>query len=524
MSKKKVKKQTNYIMQDVMTWFTNVYVAVMLLVFPLFYQDKLYNILTAKRLFYYRWTSVFVFVGIIILIILQFEKHEGISLPKKIDPIPICCLLLCVASVVCVLTNDYPWKNFYEGGNRKFGEMLLVLGAISILLIGKHMKWNSNIIKCYLIGAGLVFLLEDLNAFMIDPLKMMENVEALYTKLTYVATLGNVNYATAFNSIMLPFSIFFYIKSEKIFDKGLYGVILLLGFAGLVACRSDSGMVAILVVLFLLFFLWVKDRTTLQSYLDIVILFLTGITIMIRLKKLFPERTLSLYDLSGVIGFFRTDIGIKVSVILLISCLLLRVVLVLYKGQKELKFKGIKIVVLLLLLVAGCGFFLMKGYSFRLDDSFGNYRGYIWKRSLMMYFQEYPFVNKLFGYGYYHVELLLDQYYGAEMMELLGAVFLEVHNEALQYLLSVGLVGVIGYLGVFAALLWKGFQNLKENRAMVFVIIEIVAILVQGLVNGPTVIITPLIFVNLGICYYVLCDGGDVFTQCSIETAGKHNK
>lgn len=519
MSKKKVKKQTNYIMQDVMTWFTNVYVAVMLLVFPLFYQDKLYNILTAKRLFYYRWTSVFVFVGIIILIILQFEKHEGISLPKKIDPIPICCLLLCVASVVCVLTNDYPWKNFYEGGNRKFGEMLLVLGAISILLIGKHMKWNSNIIKCYLIGAGLVFLLEDLNAFLIDPLGMYEALDDTLTKLTYVATIGNVNYASAFNCVTLPLGIFLYLKADNIRSKVLYGSVLLLGFAGIIACRSDSGIVTVLCIFFLLFFLWVRDMASFKSYIEMILVCLCGVLCMTILNNTVSDRS---YLFNGVFGFLCSKIGIIMEAILLLSGIILRICI--RRRKKDFSFRKFKVIILILVLVMVAILFMIKGDIFQLNDSFGSYRGYIWKRSIMMYSQEYSFVKKLFGCGYYHVELLLDQYYGTEMMDKLGAVFLDIHNEAIQYLLSVGLVGVIGYFGIFATLLWKGFQNLKENRAMVFVIIESVAILVQGLVNGPTVIITPLIFVNLGICYYVLCSGGKDFTQCSIETAGKHNK
>lgn len=519
MSKKKVKKQTNYIMQDVMTWFTNVYVAVMLLVFPLFYQDKLYNILTAKRLFYYRWTSVFVFVGIIILIILQFEKHEGISLPKKIDPIPICCLLLCVASVVCVLTNDYPWKNFYEGGNRKFGEMLLVLGAISILLIGKHMKWNSNIIKCYLIGAGLVFLLEDLNAFLIDPLQMFEKMSDKSIMHAYVATIGNVNYSSAFNCVMLPLGIFLYLKSSDIRSKIIYGVVLVLGFAGIIACVSDSGMVTVLCMLFLLFFLWVRDSKSLGDYIEIILLFLFGIICMWILKNSFSLRVLFP---GGVIGILSTRCGIVVESLLFLTGLVLRICI--SKCKIDFQCKRFTKIILAILCIACMVAFVVKSYGFELDDSFAGYRGYIWKRSLQLYVQDFSPLKKLFGCGVYNLELLLDQYYGMEMMQIMGAVFLEVHNEELQYLLSVGLMGVIGYLGVYVTLLWKGFWNLEENRAMVFVIIEIVSILVQGLVNGPTVIITPLIFVNLGICYYVLCGGENDFTQCGIETTGKHNK
>lgn len=519
MSKKKVKKQTNYIMQDVMTWFTNVYVAVMLLVFPLFYQDKFFNILTAKRLFYYRWTTMFIVVGIIILIVLQIEKHEIISLPKKIDPIPIFCMLLLFSSILCVALNDNPWVNLYHGGGRKFGELVLIYGAIIVLLIGKNLKWNSNIIKCYLIGAGVVFLLEDLNTFMLDPLNMCESLTDKSIIIQYVATLGNVNYASAFNCVTLPLGVFLYLKSSNIRSKLLYGVVLVLGFAGIIACRSDSGMVTLLCILFFLFFLWVRDRDSFGSYIEVIIFFLSAILFMVVLKYVFPYRT---FYLTGIIGLFATKIGVLTECLSILVCLSVRICLC--KSSRELPIQRMKGMILVLLSIMGVVILMINGIKFQLDDSFGSYRGYIWKRAIMMYSQEYSFVKKLFGCGYYHVELLLDQYYGTEMMDKLGAVFLEVHNEALQYLLSVGLVGAIGYFGVFATLLWKGFQNLKENRAMVFVIIEIVAILVQGLVNGPTVIITPLIFVNLGICYYVLCSGGNDFTQCSIETAGKHNK
>ena len=93
---------------------------------------------------------------------------------------------------------------------------------------------------------------------------------------------------------------------------------------------------------------------------------------------------------------------------------------------------------------------LKAGHVFKIDDSWGNYRGYVWKRLAESY-RDFPLINKIFGYGNESVKtIMIDGYYD-EMMNTVGVVYDNAHNEYLQYLVTTGIVGAVAYIGLIAS-------------------------------------------------------------------------
>ncbi len=517
MSRKKQKKPANYIMEDVITWFTNVYVAVMLLVFPLFYQDNYYGLTTAKRMFYYRFTSVYIWVGLVLLIIYAVERRNAEPLSFKIDAVTIFAAILCVATLVGSFINENWWGSLYGENQRYFGGIVLIYGAISVLMIGNTMKWNKNILKCYLLGSGAVFLLEILNGFHLDPLRMHEGLSGWDTE-SFISTIGNVNFNATYNSIMLVLGIFLFLKESKWKLRVIYGAFLLLGFGSVVACRSDSCIVTMLCVLGITFFVWVKNNEDFIGYLTLIVLFLFGIFLYALFYTMFP---VYIFGLGGIIGLFVTQTGMLVEGVCL--CIGILAIYLLKKHNPEMNYKLFKRILLAVGMVLAGLLAVIMFPRIQLIDSFGSGRGYIWRISVILYKQYAP-LQKFFGCGWYNVAGVYDQGFGEEMRNLNGTLTIDAHNEALQYLLTIGIIGVIGYFGMIVAIVMKGWKRLRNNRCLLYIVLVAASMLVQGLVNNPMVATTPLFFVNLGICYYLLNGNEDTFTQCSVEMTIKPNK
>ena len=101
---------------------------------------------------------------------------------------------------------------------------------------------------------------------------------------------------------------------------------------------------------------------------------------------------------------------------------------------------------------------------------------------------------------------------GEEATTLYGAPFADAHNEFLQFLLTCGVLGVIGYFGTMLTGCVKprslnsqhSLQSPAESRDISMTLFAcqtvIAAYLAQGLVNNPQTVTTPLLFLFLGIC------------------------
>lgn len=79
------------------------------------------------------------------------------------------------------------------------------------------------------------------------------------------------------------------------------------------------------------------------------------------------------------------------------------------------------------------------------NDNWGTMRGYIWRKSLELY-ANFPLMHKLFGYGPDTFGIMTTQTFMGDMVSATSQVFDTAHNEYLQYLLTIGPIGLVAYL------------------------------------------------------------------------------
>lgn len=93
-------------------------------------------------------------------------------------------------------------------------------------------------------------------------------------------------------------------------------------------------------------------------------------------------------------------------------------------------------------------------------------------------------------------------------MAYLGSNLRDPHNELMQVLVDMGLLGVLGYFGLLIATLIQAFRTWKKNEVQIAVIVTLCVYLIQGLVNGYSIYHLPLLFLFLG-----LANGGMTRTK-----------
>lgn len=137
-----------------------------------------------------------------------------------------------------------------------------------------------------------------------------------------------------------------------------------------------------------------------------------------------------------------------------------------------------------------------------ISDHSGHNRVFIWKRTLEL-FMDYPFVQKMFGCGFNEYRFEIFEFCADEMKQGGYNVFEDAHSEYLQALAATGIIGFLGYFGLIFSTLKKGVEILKENILGLVAVTCIVAFLAQGLVYGPTIVTTPILFVIIGLFWSI---------------------
>ncbi len=137
--------------------------------------------------------------------------------------------------------------------------------------------------------------------------------------------------------------------------------------------------------------------------------------------------------------------------------------------------------------------------SLKIQDRFGSGRGYIWRTTIEGWL-DLPLWDKITGYGLNCYYSFIQKYDAAGATEMfVGMKLVDAHNEFLQFLVTTGVFGVVGYFGLLISTVVSSAKKYLEKPIMLLGIVVPCGYMAQGLVNNPTVFLTPYLFLMLGI-------------------------
>ena len=134
----------------------------------------------------------------------------------------------------------------------------------------------------------------------------------------------------------------------------------------------------------------------------------------------------------------------------------------------------------------------------RMSDAWGTHRGIMWLRSFNI-FHDANLWQKLFGTGPDTFYFAFQPYF-TQLQEYGDSSTDAAHNEYINYLITIGIVGTLSYLAFTGSALVRGFKASKKVPVVLARAAAVVCYLAQAVVNIALPIATPLFFIFVAMC------------------------
>lgn len=425
-------------------------------------------------------------------------------------------LLYLSAVLLSYFYSEFRQQAFWGENGWNMGLVTQLLFIATYYLISRYWEYNGRILLAFAAAAGLVFGIGILNRFSIFPFKI-EGANS-----SFLSTLGNINWYSGFWSVVFGGALFWYWSEQNKIVRAGAGLFLLLCSAAGVSQGSNSAFLSVGALFFLLFILSVRQIIKLRRFLEASMIFCLSCQLL-RFWRVMKPEAFDYYDgtlsdqitLSPITLYCFVGLGI-------IYCLLF--VKSLNQDVNLRKFKMLAQITLLLFFI-GAGVYLLLlilnsniegGIRFMgvkdqliFSKNWGSSRGGTWIAGAKCYQNMSP-SGRLIGAG--PDCFALEAYQNPELAKVLRKQFgnarlTNAHNEWLTILVNCGMLGLIGYAGIFITAFWRFLRNAGKKqcyRILYILMAMLFSYTIHNVVSFQQILSTPFVFLAMGIGERVL--------------------
>lgn len=501
-------------------------------VFPLFYHNAYYDITSAKFLCYSRCVAALLVIMLLLALGMSgidLKKYHGkhtkdfltkwrpANWRKTFWTTDAALLAFWLSAGISTLQSDHIHESFWGNKGRWSGFFLLTLYVASCLLISHFWKFNGWLLEVFLASAMIVCLLGITDYFQMDILRFGANAGANLD--TFTSTMGNINVFTAYAGMVMGFAAVMFALEKNIWRLIWYYLCLVISFAAIIMGRSDNAYISLAVVFAFLPFVLIGKQEGLARYLLITATFFSVLQAVDVANQRFADVVLNRDGLLTVISSFGglcylvplLWIGAAASWIYCRKCKSLK------ENTEEDCAHALRrnhyrrlwglflllaaLILCLVLLDANvwghAGRYAAFGNYLVFDDSWGSNRGVIWREALRLYGSYTP-VCKLFGCGPDTLMVFIRDM-DVSMRNEFGHVFDNAHNAFLQYLLTIGAMGLAAYVAFLCAAFRKLLQGWKKSPYILAALFAAACCVSQSVVNLNDVIVMPMMWLMLSV-------------------------
>lgn len=489
----------------------NILLFIMLTGFPLFTINYYFSITLAKYWFYSVVALAIFFMGVYGTICKSVDANHHIVKPvfkiglHAMSKLDIFVLLYVIATTISFLLSDWKLPSFTGSCGSYTGLLFIFITAGMYYGITRHAKLTNWIKYCFPILLMITGLMAMLQVCGFNVLHFSDGIIDSQRQI-FISTLGNINVFGMFVCIYMPICIYMFCKSHEKYSV-LYGVGTFFGFIGLLASNSDGCYLGIGACMIAMLILVLSDAKAIFKYGISIALFVVSLLLWNLIKGLFKEK---MWSQNATNTFFMS---FNVILILSVVAIVIIVFSVFLQKQSKMPPKILKSFV-----IVAVGVFLISIVSlciwatwieptkelnnflqyFRLDNSWGSNRGYAWHWAILMFING-SLKMKLFGSGPDTAYLMYLSNYKNEMEVNLPYYFKSPHNEYLNYLVTVGLVGLFAYMAIVISAVWKSFSRRKEDEFFGAIALGILIYSIASFVNISQIITMPYIFILISL-------------------------
>lgn len=495
-------------------YLTMLYAVAMLGIFPLVMHER-YNDLTKTKFYFFMAATLGAAVGVVILsaaLLLKERKAISVVINRWVyglelsDFFLICFLLVVVGSC---LNSDFQSYAILGTKGRYIGMLPLLACGISYFLISRFLPMGKIIFSIMCLAGCIVFILGIGHHFCLDPLGLQKGLDS-HNRAIFYSTIGNRNVLSSYLVMVLGLAAGLFCFEKKKGESALYIITVILGFAALFTCDSDSGFLAAALMFYALPFFYRTENFSLMRYLTLLNLFFITAKTVGLFTKVFPVANAKSSFVQNIL--LNSNLGwAAIAVIAIFQIILWRCresLTTKKRFQKAFPVIWTVFGILSVILVIGSVVWFSvfdktadigqaSGYL-RFNKDWGSRRGAVWIKA-METFGNFNLSHMLIGKGPDCAALILNPNYFSRLGNTLKTYFDNCHNEYIQYLLTVGILGMVSYIGFLASALSRMLHSRKASPAAIACGISVLCYAGQALVNINQSITTPIVFVMIAV-------------------------
>lgn len=502
-----------------------IYVLFYLCVFPLATHDKYFDILKFRFRLYWIPTLIygvlFLILGLIYLITdkvsnggtLAMKLKESLKwniLKTKLTKIDICFIALIFIMTLSVIFADYQYEALWGSRGRFNGLVLWIMFFIAYWLVTRFYHFKKWHLYAYLIAACLPEIWGMTDFFRLDLLGFHKDANPMSFN-NFCSSVGNINTYTNMVALHLGTSVTLNVLAKNKLEIIVSGVSLLMSSIAIVMGISDNGLLAVAAIFAILPVVsWTSQRNISRFFIALST-FMTSVIIVAYLTTVRP--TMAGYD-GGSIFILLGKAKAFLALVALLWIFTVIICLNSYikkRGNENRDVHSARKIWILLVIagIVGVLFALVdankgnhpeiwKPYQSVLvfNDTWGNGRGMVWRFAWEFFTQKSSMLDKLIGNGPDTFFIITMDYFKQDIKAAGDTIYDSVHNEYLEYLVTIGILGVVAYIGVLINGFLQMFKKPKSDYAIACGI-AVLAYAAQAVVNIAIPITTPIYMVLL---------------------------
>ncbi len=503
-----------------------IYVLFYLCIFPLATHDKYFDILQFRFQLYWIPTLIygilFLVLGILYLIADKRENGGALTaklrenlkwniLKTKLTKTDICFIALIFIMALSVLFADYQYEALWGSRGRFNGLVLWLMFFIAYWFVTRFYHFRKWHLYAYLIAACLPEIWGMTDFFLLDLFGFHKNTSPEYI-YTFVSSVGNINTYTNMVALHLGASVVLFVLSDTKHELLLTCTTLVISSLAIVMGISDNGLLAAAAVFAFLPFVGWNARKNIARFFIALSIFMTSVIITAQLT--IGRETMADCDGGSVfVTLGKTNAFLFLTIVLWMFAIVLSL-----RFRKEVMqaveekttriarriwlglFLAGSLTVVAVFVDANTGKHPEIWNAYRnvliFGDGWGTGRGFNWRLAWEFFTKDASLLQKIIGYGpdtYYIITM--DRYKHA-MRDAGYGIFDSAHNEYIEYLTTIGILGTLAYLGVLATSLRQMLKK-SDNASAIACGFAVLAYAVQSVVNIAIPLTTPIFMLLL---------------------------
>ena len=477
-----------------------------------------YKILEYKYISFLVIASIYFISIILVNIYYKIKYREKIFEKRKISKVQIVVLLYWIINIISTIFSPFASKyNLLIGTGRGEGLINISLYVWSFLCITIYGKFKEEHIKTIILSALLFSTVALIQFIGFNPYNIFRDGMGIHN-LSFMGTIGNINFIAAFYSITLTISVAYIIFNEKIKEEGnkiKYIICYLAVFTSYIifqVINVNSIRVGIICTLLIYLPYILFNNIYLSKFLKVLTVVMLAYVFNLIVNPTYVQ------ELNKIVLDFKLDLRGIIFAVLAVMLYVLSNIVEKYKydiinKKNIIRYAVIFVVIVVLVLTIIYAVDLGEGYKLiyeiheimhgNLDDRFGTFRLFLYKRTIQLA-DEYT----LLGTGADSFAIRFMEKYEDDIKQI-GPLTINDNsgNVYLTMLINIGVIGMLTYILFLILMIAKYLKNKKINglnKESIIIMSGIICYLIQDLFNLWVVIVTPVFWSTIAVLYLSL--------------------